>query len=465
MGRYKLRSFRVKVTLAFIMLVVFSAVISNFFISKFYMETQFTQLRNQLMTIAQTAALTVDAHILLGIPLNREGISTAQFQIVADKLRKIKEANPDIEYIYTMTKTDQEGIWQYVVDPDPLSEEEEEAGLSSFPGDKYDASRFPQMLKGFEEASADHEFEVDEWGATLSGYAPIYDANGKVVAMLGIDMMADNILKVQKLFYKRLAVLLGLGVSISIFLGTLLSMRITGPINKLVEGTRHIAEGDLDYHVMVKGKDEINELGESFNHMAESLSRSRKRLSNYFYNVMHSFIRILEAKDKYTRGHSERVSEYAGKVAVKMGLSPEKTELLREAGLLHDIGKLGIQESILNKRDKLTDEEWEVIKQHPLIAEDILKPIILTPEMLETIKEHHERYDGKGYPKHLSGDHINLFAHILAVVDSYDAMTSLRAYRQELSKETAIEELKKNKGTQFNPGVVDIFVQVLQEES
>ncbi len=129
--------------------------------------------------------------------------------------------------------------------------------------------------------------------------------------------------------------------------------------------------------------------------------------------------------------------------------------------LLHDIRRFGIQEKILNKKDGLTEEEWEVVRKHPIIGEDILKPILLNEEMLAIVRGHHERYDGKGYPDKLSGDNINIFAAILFVADAYDAMTSLRAYRPALSKQEAIEELQKNRGTQFNPRVVDAFIQAL----
>lgn len=259
--------------------------------------------------------------------------------------------------------------------------------------------------------------------------------------------------------------MLMLGVVLSVVLGLLISRSIANPIRKLVIGTRYIAKDNLHYRVEVKGNDEISELAASFNNMAKSLNESRLKLHGYFYQVVQSLVRILEARDPYTRGHSDRVAEYAEKVALKIGLPPEKVELLRETAELHDIGKLGIQESILNKKEKLTAQEWELIKQHPIIGEDILRPILLTEEMLAIVRGHHERYDGTGYPDKLSGKNINLFAQILAVVDVYDAMTSPRAYRPALSQQKAIEELQKNSGSQFNPEIVANFLQVLAEQS
>jgi putative nucleotidyltransferase with HDIG domain len=175
-------------------------------------------------------------------------------------------------------------------------------------------------------------------------------------------------------------------------------------------------------------------------------------------------VRSIEAKDSYTRGHSDRVAEYAQKIALKMGFSREKAEMVKKVAQLHDIGKLGIDERILNKVEKLTDEEWGMIKKHPETGEEILKPVFLDEKMLALVRSHHERYDGTGYPDGLKGDKTDILAQIVSVADSYDAMTSTRAYRKSLTKEEAVAELKKNSGTQFNPKVAAAFLEVLGEE-
>jgi HD-GYP domain-containing protein (c-di-GMP phosphodiesterase class II) len=382
---------------------------------------------------------------------------------MADKLRKIKEINPPIKYIYTMVKTEQEGIWQFVVDPNPINKGKR-IGPTAYPGDKYSAKRFPEMLKAFDGSSADKKLEIDEWGVTLSGYAPIRDRNGQAVGILGVDIMADDVYTVQREVHRRALFVLALGIIVSLVLGMLISKGITDPLEHLIEGTRHIADGNLPYQVDIKGDDEISELAHSFNQMSTSLYESRKKIFGYFYDVVQSLVRILEARDHYTRGHSEKVAEYAEKIALKMGFSKERVELLKEMSLIHDIGKLGIKESILNKKEKLTNEEWELIKKHPIIGEDILKPVLLTEEMLAVVRGHHERYDGQGYPDKLSDGNINIFAAILSVADAYDAMTSDRAYRQALSIQEALGELKKNRGTQFNPEIVDVFISILETD-
>jgi putative nucleotidyltransferase with HDIG domain len=463
MKKINLRSFRVRVILL-ILAMLFAVAISDFFIYRFVVKSQFNQLRDKLMIIAQTAALNIEPDMLMKIPLNPQGKSTPEFKIIDNKLKKIQKANPAITYVYILTKTDQEGIWQFMVDAETHKGKAEETEAAN-PGDKYDASRFPQMLKGYEGPAADKKLLIDEWGVSLSGYAPIRDESGKTLAVLGVDIMADDVYNTQREVNRRVLLILVFGFLLSIGTGALFSKGVIDPVGKLAEGTHRIATGDLQYRVEVKGTDEFRELSASFNRMAASLSEARKKLHDYYYRIVQTLIRSIEAKDPYTGGHSERVAEYSEKIAVKLGLSAEKVAALKKAASLHDIGKIGIFESILNKQGRLTDEEWEVIKKHPVVGEEILKPVFLDDEMLTIIREHHEHLDGSGYPDKLSGQKINIFAKIVSVADAYDAMTSSRAYRPALGKEKAIEELKKQRGIQFDPEVVDAFIKTLQERT
>jgi len=458
------KSFQVRVTLAFIGAIFFVVALSNVLILQFTLNAQFEQLREKLMVIARTAALTVDADTLLAIPLNHEGMKTPQYHAIVEVLKRIKRENQPIAYIYTMVKTNKEGIWQFVVDPDPAPLGQKKTDESSYPGDKYDASRFPEMMKAFTSASADRKLEIDEWGALLSGYAPIQDKSGRPVAILGVDMSAADVYATEQAVHHRFLLVMVLGVILSLGLGMLIAKRITDPVEELVEGTRRISQGDLGYKVGVRGNDEISELATAFNGMADELWKAQRKNHRYFYGVIQSLVRIVEAKDPYTRGHSERVSGYAAKIAAQMGCSQESVESLKQIAVLHDVGKLGIRDEILNKPGKLSAEEWEIIRQHPIIGEEILKPVSLSPEMLAIVRGHHERFDGTGYPDGLTGEVTDLFTQILAVADAYDAMTSSRAYRLALRMEDAIAELEKNKGTQFNPKVVEAFLQVLQGE-
>ena len=461
MKKINFGSFQTRLTLALIAAMFFAAAMSNILIYKYVLNSKLNDLRDKLMAIAQTGALALDADILMQVPLKREGMNTTQYREIAGKLEEIQKANSQIKYIYAITRTEKEGIWQFIVDPSPAMERTRRQWATSYPGDRYNASRFPDMLKAFSGPSADKKLETDEWGVTLSGYAPIRDKDAKAVAVLGVDISAQEVYLIQKEAHKRLLFILLLGVIISLLLGMLISKGITKPVEKLVEGTRRVSQGDLHYTVKVKGSDEISELAESFNQMAKSLAESQGRLLDYFYRVVESLVRALEAKDPYTKGHSERVADYARSIAVKMGLPEDKIKLLREIASIHDIGKLGISENILNKKEKLTDEELRLIRNHPLTGEEILKPLRISEEMLSAVRSHHERHDASGYPDKINGDNINIFAAIVSAADAYDAMTSCRAYRQPLGKEEAKLELKKHSGTQFNPKVIEAFLRIL----
>jgi len=186
-----------------------------------------------------------------------------------------------------------------------------------------------------------------------------------------------------------------------------------------------------------------------------------QNLHESYLSIIRALVSALELKDSHTRGHSESVTRYAVALAKKLKLSPQEIESIEVAAILHDIGKIGIQESILNKPGKLNDEEWKEMKRHPEFSYKILKEVNFPWEIKPVIYAHHERYNGKGYPARLKGEKIPLGARILAVADTFAAMTSDRAYRKGLSKEMAIEELKRVAGTQLDPELVKVFVEML----
>lgn len=177
-----------------------------------------------------------------------------------------------------------------------------------------------------------------------------------------------------------------------------------------------------------------------------------------------TLIAAVEAKDHYTRGHSEAVARYATAIAKEFNFSEEEVERIYIAGLLHDIGKIGIKEDILLKPGRLTNEEFEAIKEHPLIGIKILEPAAFHNDVISSVSYHHERPDGKGYPYGYKEENISLGAAIINVADAFDAMTSERPYRSALSISEAVEELKKNRGTQFNAMVIDKFIVILKRK-
>ena len=194
--------------------------------------------------------------------------------------------------------------------------------------------------------------------------------------------------------------------------------------------------------------------------LQQEVEKQSKRIYESFLGAITSLAYALEAKDVYTSGHSRKVSELSKALAIELGISQDNIERICLAGLLHDIGKIGIRESILSKSGKLTDEEYNHIKSHPQIGVRILAPIVEDKSILDTVRHHHERYDGKGYPDNLQGNEIPIGASILAVADTYDALTSSRPYRGAMCSEKACKEIVRCSGSQFNSEVVESFMNI-----
>ena len=196
----------------------------------------------------------------------------------------------------------------------------------------------------------------------------------------------------------------------------------------------------------------------------EELDKRKKNIEEMSLQLMQMLSTTIEAKDEYTKGHSHRVAEYSVLIARELGWNEKELSNLKNAAHLHDIGKIAIPDTILNKPSKLSEEEFSIIKEHTTIGANILKNISLIDHVQEIVRNHHERYDGNGYPDGLKGKEIPLHARIVAVADSYDAMSSQRIYRNQLPPEKIIQELENNKGTQFDPEITDIFLKLLRED-
>ncbi len=203
---------------------------------------------------------------------------------------------------------------------------------------------------------------------------------------------------------------------------------------------------------------------DAFLNMLKDITSAYKELRGLQHNLIIAFANALDAKSPWTRGHSERVTNYAISIAKEMGVSEKDIDALWIAGLLHDIGKIGTYDIILEKPTKLTDEEFALVKKHTIKGEEILSPIKELEGILPIIRSHHEKVDGTGYPDGLKGDEIPLLAKILCVADSYDSMKSDRPYRPAPNKGFSLSELKRCSGTHFDPEVVEAFLRVLEKE-
>jgi putative nucleotidyltransferase with HDIG domain len=189
-------------------------------------------------------------------------------------------------------------------------------------------------------------------------------------------------------------------------------------------------------------------------------TNERKALLN---SILH-IVKIVEAKDIYTAGHSVRVAEYSEKIARKLKMNEYDIEILKNIANLHDIGKIQVDLSILNKTEKLTNEDWNEIKKHPITGYEIVKEITFLKENSNAVLYHHERFDGSGYPFGISNEKIPLFARIISIADSFDAMTTDRPYRKALNIYQALSELKKNMGKQFDTHICLCMIEILNEE-
>lgn len=190
-----------------------------------------------------------------------------------------------------------------------------------------------------------------------------------------------------------------------------------------------------------------------------------KENENLFLHVVESLADAIDAKDNYTNGHSGRVADYSKEIAARYGYDEKRQEKIFMMGLLHDVGKIGVPDEVINKPGRLTDEEFACIKKHPGIGGKILGNIKEMPELAAGAKWHHERYDGKGYPQGLAGDDIPEEARIIAVADAYDAMTSNRSYRGALPQEKVRGEIEKGKGSQFDPRFADIMLGMIDDDT
>ena len=195
------------------------------------------------------------------------------------------------------------------------------------------------------------------------------------------------------------------------------------------------------------------------------LKDEQAKIRTMFEQTAQALATAIDAKDKYTHGHSSRVADYSKMIAKRAGLPEKDIEETYYAALLHDVGKIGINDAILNKDGKLTDEEFAEIKKHPVIGSHILSTISESPYLKIGANYHHERYDGRGYPENLAGNDIPIIARIIAVADAYDAMTSKRSYRDPLPQQKVRDEIQNGLGKQFDPKYGQIMLDLIDEDS
>lgn len=237
-----------------------------------------------------------------------------------------------------------------------------------------------------------------------------------------------------------------------------LSIGLSEYPNRACSKSELISQSDMAlYHAKNLGRGRVHLYQDIISKIRKNLSSDDQQL----IGAIKGLLSTISAKDKYTHAHSERVSSYAVMIGKAMNLSINEITVLEYAGLLHDIGKIEIPKTLLNKNESLTEDELLIIRQHPVYSENILEPLEDIDNLLDYVRHHHEKFDGSGYPDGLSGDEISLGARILCIADSFDAMISERPYCKRKNTEEAIMELRQYSGTQFDPAIVDIFSELM----
>jgi len=281
---------------------------------------------------------------------------------------------------------------------------------------------------------------------------------GSPLGYLAVQASTDQL--VGSVFQVRLILTLVFTAAalLTLLVGTVTAALITRPVDQLVRSMRMISAGDLHHRARVSSRDEIGYLAQTFNEMAGSIEAKTAALEETYFTSMEALARAIDARDATTFGHSERVSAISVQIADEMRLSPTDREALRRGALLHDIGKIGVEDRVLRKPGPLSAEEAADMQEHPRIGYDMLKGLRFLEPSLPGVLHHHERWDGAGYPHGLSGIQIPLAVRILTVADVFDAMTSDRPYRKGLGVEAATEAIRQDSAIRFDPDVVAAFL-------
>jgi len=294
----------------------------------------------------------------------------------------------------------------------------------------------------------------------IGTFSTIPDLEWSVVAQRSLEQARDDA-GVRELNAQALKFVLVV-ISAALILGYLFAVGISTPIRALAASTRAISWGEFHQRAPASGAAEIGELAETFNNMAgdiENFIAQLKQAADENRELFLGSIRMLAAaideKDPYTRGHSDRVAKYSMMLGTQLGLTPEELDRLRISALLHDVGKIGVDDRVLKKPGSLTEEEFQIMKQHPTKGANIMRPVPQLREMLPGIELHHEHVDGKGYPYGLKGEEIPLMARIIAVSDTLDAITTNRPYQSAKELEEALGIIRRVAGTKFDSKVVD----------
>jgi HD-GYP domain-containing protein (c-di-GMP phosphodiesterase class II) len=422
------------------------------------LKRSFTASVQLLNSVSGAFALGKDNRpaMVISVPLMSDGQFTGMLAAVVSLdrvLARLKDASVRDRLVYIV---DKDG--HIIVHPN-TAEVVPGLDVSSMYSVVNQFKELPQELRATETT----RFSVSEKGhATemIGTYSTIPELRWAVIAQRSLEKARIDA-GVQELTAQALQFVVGVTILALIF-GYLFALGISTPIRGLVESTRAISRAEFHERADVRGSTaEISELAETFNNMAGDIEQFVERLKQaatenreLFLGSIKMLAAAIDEKDPYTRGHSGRVAKYSVFIGKELGLDDEELDRLRISALLHDVGKIGVDDQVLKKPGKLTDEEFEIMKQHPVKGANIMRPVAQLKEMLPGIELHHEFLNGKGYPYGLKGEEIPLMARIIAVADTFDAMTTNRPYQSAMEQDYAIERIRSLAGSKFDPRIV-----------
>ncbi len=281
---------------------------------------------------------------------------------------------------------------------------------------------------------------------------------GDDLGLVGVSFAKNFLVRLTQNTWLQILLMVSIAFLLVIVIGFFVSNHISQPILKLEQAASKVADGDLSVQVEPTARDEVALLTQSFNAMVSSLHQSKMDLVAAYDTTLEGWAKVLELRDLETEGHSQRVTDLTLKLARAMGIEGDDLDHYRRGALLHDIGKMAVPDPILLKPGPLTDEEWEIMHQHPTYAVEMLHAIPFLRPALDIPRYHHERWDGSGYPYGLKGEEIPLAGRIFAVVDVWDALRSDRPYRSAIPPEEARQIIQQESGTHFDPRIVKVFL-------
>ncbi|MDY7228757.1 HD domain-containing phosphohydrolase [Hyalangium rubrum] len=327
------------------------------------------------------------------------------------------------------------------------------------------------LLRQLTHSPDSEHFHVGNFGkgkdATVAAYTVLPELGWAIVSEQPVVQAYHQVGSMER----RILMALGGAILVALVLAAVFSRNLTRPLKNFTAKALELAGGKFGAEVEIRQKNELGELAQTFNYMSKQLMaydmenrRLYESLEQGYLETIVALANSIDSKDAYTRGHSQRVGDVAVEIGRELTLPERQLKQLQYGGILHDIGKIGIVESILCKQSRLTDAEMAIMREHPAIGDSIIGPVSFLTSVRACVRSHHERWDGSGYPDKLKGEEIPMLARIVACADTFDACTSTRPYQKAMPLEQAMQILDKLSGAQLDPKVVEALRRVLQKK-